>query len=180
MAFQISFDAQKTEDYLRFFAIYCVLILTLILDIVAINIPNISDIRPNLTLITLYYWWIYRPSLLPSWLTFALGLGLDALSGVLFGLHALTFVLLQKIITDQRKLFLGQPFITILTGYCVCLVLYLFIQWGISSLFYGLALPLIPIIGSIIVGIFIFPCIIVILNRLHRLLPYRHTAVGPL
>ena len=70
-----------------------------------------------LVIMSIYYWCIYRPSMMPSWLVFGAGIFIDVISGVPLGLNGLIFVLAQWVITDQRRYLTGQSFAMIWVGF---------------------------------------------------------------
>ncbi len=54
--------------------------------------------RPDLVVITLFYWRLFRPDLCGFGLAFAIGLAMDALAGGVLGLNALTKIILLLLV----------------------------------------------------------------------------------
>lgn len=167
-------ESKDIENFFRFSAIYLFVLGILILDLIAVNIPHFPEIRPPLTLITLYYWCIYRPGLIPSWLTFLLGLSLDALSGFPIGLRALLFLVFQKTITEQRKVFIGQGFMTVFGGIAIVCSLFHGLQWMLMSALNGYFFSPVPTLISCLITIALYPPLTLLFNLMHRILPFEH------
>ena len=66
---------EKAETLARFCVPYALIFFLWIIDMVSLNIPYLQDLQPSFTLMFLFYWSIYRPTLLPSWLIFLMGVG---------------------------------------------------------------------------------------------------------
>ncbi len=80
--------------------------LTLLLvmgSIVPLRVPDFSPIMPSLGLISIYFWVIYRPDLMPGWAVFLLGLIQDLLGGGPLGIYALVFLLTVAAVGAQRR-----------------------------------------------------------------------------
>lgn len=95
-----------------------------------------TPITPELPLktpffmIAVYYWSLFRPTMMPTWLAFAGGLCIDALTMMPLGLSALLLTALRKFMTLQRTYIINQPF---------------WIIWGIFALFYAMSISLISL-----------------------------------
>ena len=59
-----------------------------------------------------YYWAVFRPSVLPAWFAFLLGFVVDLVSGRLLGFYAFLMVFASYAIGRQRRYLLSQPFAT--------------------------------------------------------------------
>ncbi len=69
-----------------------------------------SDVVPSFIIMTIYYWCLFRPSLLPYIFLFLLGLLQDVLLGLPIGLSALVFLLLRLAVVTLQRLFGKETF----------------------------------------------------------------------
>lgn len=162
---------------LRLLVPYVFIVLFFLLDMVPIHIPPFGEIRPCFTIMAIFYWAIYRPTLIPNWIVFLLGLALDLVSGLPMGINAFIFLLVYWIISDQRRVFVGQPFLTVMIGFTLVLGASNILRWALFCFLTGTHVPFLPVAGVIISGLFIFPLINILLHMIHKLLPEQPSLV---
>ena len=85
------------------FILCCIMILPF-------GLPVSSAITPNLFLISVFYWSLYRARLLPLVAVFIVGLFLDVFNGDYFGLNALWGVVTYGVIYQQRHFLMPLSF----------------------------------------------------------------------
>ena len=124
-----------------------------------------------LTLMAIYYWSIYRPTLLPEWLMFIAGIMLDLLSGMPVGVNAFIFIFLRWSISRQRLFLMGQPFLMVWSGVLLASISYGLISWALFGLAHFHWTPLQPVSISIVLGVILFPFVNVMLHLTHKFLP---------
>lgn len=150
---------------------YLLLSIFLLLNLINIPISYAREINPYFVLMVIYYWSIYRPTLVPPVLCFTAGLLLDILSGVPLGLNAFIFVGAQWLVRDQRRFLMGQPYMTVLAVFGLVAITCGLWQWGLMGLTHmNWSLPVsgaLSVIGSIL----LFPPVSLLLNFIHRMLP---------
>ena len=166
---------QSLSEYLDIFvrlcAVYVLMFLLFILNIISISAPLSITIDVPFILMMFYYWSIYRPTLIPPFLVFCAGICLDLLSGWPLGLNAFIFLILRHNVSSQRLFLTGQPFIVVWLGYMVVSGVAMFLQWmlfGLIRLQWG---AIDPVILSAFIGILLFPVISLILHFSHKILP---------
>lgn len=164
--------SKKLEILARFCSAYCLLSVFLMLDMISFNVPYFNEIRPSFTLMALFYWSIYRPSMVPSWLAFLLGLLIDIVSGLPLGLNALLYVIVARIIQSQRKIFMGQVFLSIYIGYVLASAGVAALEWAIFSLIGFEIVAFKPVMGSMLLGFAFFPVAFLLMNATHKILPH--------
>lgn len=143
----------------------------LILNLVNFAIPHTGDVRPLFLLMAIYYWAIFRPTLVPPVMTFVWGILFDMIAGMPVGMTALLFLVIQWVVRDQRLFLMGQSFVTLWLGFAVTALGYAFIQWALFAIF-TLSLPdYRPAAGTVLLSIGLFPLISLILVSTHRFLP---------
>ena len=94
-------------------------LLLVVLNMVPLHIPGIARIMPVLPLIAVYHWSVYRPSLLPPSVVFAVGLLHDMLSGTPVGINALVYLTVYGIVVSQQRFLAGKPFFVVWLGFAV-------------------------------------------------------------
>lgn len=143
----------------------------LLLSIVSYSFPHTDSVRPFFILMPLYYWSIYRPSLVIPLFCFLIGLWVDIVSGFPIGLHAALFLLVNIIIKSQRLFLMGQPYPMFWLGFVIVSTSVYVSQWLFFALIYMSIPPLIDTIASNIITILLFPFVAVILTFIQRILP---------
>lgn len=101
----------KLESFSRLFLAQLVLFFLLLINLVPLPVPVLGSLNPAFVLMGVYYWAVYRPTLLPPLLCFGAGLLMDILSGGPLGINALVFVAVQWIVRSQRRFLMGQPYL---------------------------------------------------------------------
>lgn len=164
------------ERFLRLGVAYILLAMLFVLSVVSVPYPISAFFKTPLLLMALYYWCVYRPTLLPPWLVFAAGVLFDLVSGVQFiGLHGLLFLLYRVAILDQRRFVVGQSFPMVWLGFLIVATVYHASLWIAFSV---LNLQLMPIKASLPVyalSIFVFPIVYICLHLTHKILPEQIT-----
>lgn len=154
---------------LKLLGLYILLFLLILLNL--INFPLLGEDGGKLSflLIGIYFWTIYRPTLLPYPMIFVTGLFLDLLSGGLLGLNALCFMVVAMIVRGQRRFLLGQSWSVVWAGYCVAVTLVMGIHYLVYSLDSLTILSPIPLGFNLIISYLLYPLILppmILLNRL--------------
>ncbi len=120
--------------------------------------------KPPFVLMAVYYWSIYRPSLMPVWFLFVVGITMDLLGGLPPGLTAITLVAAGWIISNQRRFFMAQPFIMIWLGFIMVSWICIVFQWLIHGILYPGWPSLRLAIFTVGYGALLFPVIVFILS----------------
>lgn len=171
VASEISFSRRGLETLFRLALAYGLIAFLFLLNLTALPIPYAGLVKPHLFLMVVYYWAIFMPRLLPTWLCFVAGILLDILSGMPTGLQAFILVIVQSLVRDQRKFLMAQPYISLWAIFGFVVALAAAIQWCM----FGLAnnfewLPLMPAAVSALVTFCLFPLVTMGLIAIHRLL----------
>ncbi len=156
---------------LRLCVVYLSLFLFFLLDIISVSMPLSINIDVPIILMMVYYWSIYRPTLIPPLLVFGIGICLDLLSGWPLGINAFIFLVLQRSVISQRVFLMGQPFVVVWLGFMLAAPLSLFLQWALFGLIRLQWVSFDPVIISIFIGIVLFPAMALLLHVLHKILP---------
>ena len=98
------------------------------------GIPGFVQIAPSMTIISVYFWSINRPDLMPLWAIFVLGLIEDALPGGPFGIQAIVLVLVASFVSSQRHFFSLAPFSYLLSTFLLVVVCALGLNWVLNCI----------------------------------------------
>lgn len=112
-------------------------VLTLLLVLIVATpsrLPGFASITPQLPLIGIYYWAIYRPDLLRPWAAFLLGVIADVIGGTPMGVSSLVFLAAQGVCASQRRFFIGKSFLVAWWGFGMVCAGSLVMEWAFSSL----------------------------------------------
>lgn len=163
--------SESIREFLRMCVPYTCMMVLFLLNVISISIMITGTLEIPFILMALYYWSAYRPTLIPLWFVFILGLLFDLLSAFPLGLNALVFVATRWLVTDQRLFLTGQPFVILWLGFIIACTAATFTQW----LLYGLMnlhwTPLQPLPVTILLAGALFPLVNIVLHATHRMLP---------
>ena len=135
------------------------------------QLPDFDAVTPLLSLAAVYFFAIYRPSLLPAPAVFAVGLFQDALIGLPFGLSALVLLGVYGVIVSQRSAFRGRPFLISWMGFAAVVPVAAAVTWAIVSALAGTFVPPMAVVFQALITIAVYPLVNVLLAGLARLLP---------
>ena len=145
--------------------------LMVLLGVMTLPLPYAGSARPSLVLMAVYYWSIYRPTLVPPFLCFFAGLLTDILSGMPLGLNALVLVVVQWIVRGQRRFLMGQTYKVLWAIFAIMAVMVSAATWGLYGAISMRWPPLAPLAGSVAVSVCLFPFVSLLLIYVHRMLP---------
>ncbi len=151
-----------------------VIIIFLLLNVVSFSMPHAGDFKPFFLLMAVYYWAIYRPTVMPTGYTFALGLIMDLLAELPTGMSALILVGLQTIVRRSRLFLMGQPYIMVWLGFAIMAVSNAVCMWLIMCIKFFDVAPLAALSQTLVaalLSILLFPLASLILQGVHRMMP---------
>lgn len=148
------------------FAITVLLILAAVLPY---GLPKSSLAAPVLALISVYYWSVFRPELMPAGAAFLLGLMVDVLSGGPPGLNALVLILVHWAASGQRRALAGKSFAVGWLGYLLIAAGAAVINWFVASAFHATVIESVPLLLSHAIGAAAYPLVAIFLARMQPL-----------
>ncbi|HZD26285.1 MAG TPA: rod shape-determining protein MreD [Alphaproteobacteria bacterium] len=132
-----------------------------ILVSVPYGMPRVAMLSPILALISVYYWSVYRPALMPAPAAFLIGVFIDLLGGGPLGVGAVVLVLARWVALSQRRALIGKSFAIGWLGYMliggaatlagwltVCIYHLQLIDPSPAVLSYGLGLLIYPVLAQ--------------------------------
>lgn len=121
--------------------------------------PYIGPVFPALTLMSIYYWSIYRPELIPAWAVFLIGIFQDVLQDTPLGLTALVLLLVHGFVMTQRRVFLGKSFLVVWWGFALVAVGANLVNWLIASFWNSTFLDFAPVFVQLLLSMALYPCL---------------------
>lgn len=162
----------RLELLVRMALPYGFMLLVFFLELVSVPYPLAAFFKAPLLLMIIYYWSVYRPTLLPPWLVFMGGLVFDIISGAPYlGLSAILFLVCRMVVVDQRRFLTGQAFPMVWIGFCALNIAFHLLQWGVFSALNLRWMPVQEFSASLLLGIVIFPLFYLLLHMTHKTLP---------
>lgn len=162
-------------DMARLSLAHAFLFVLMVFNMMALPLPFLGDVNPYWALIAIFYWAVYRPTLVPPVLCFGAGLAIDFLSGGIIGMNAFIFVVVQLLVRSQRRFLMGQPYVMTWLVFGLMSLAVGLVQWIMQSIASADMFPIWPVLMSALASFFIYPYISLLLNGLHRLLPVART-----
>lgn len=148
-----------------------VALLLMLLFSLPIRLAGLADFTPDICLISIYYWSIFRPGTMPYWFVFLLGLVRDSIAGIALGMSSLVFILFRLFILSQQRYFARETFWANWFGFGIAASLALAVGWVIAVI-YARALFSIDSVGMQWVFTFgLYPLLHILFNKLYRYLP---------
>lgn len=147
------------------------LLLTLMLVVlsqVPMQLPATTPIAPAFAVISVYFWGLHQPDVLPAPVVFAVGLFQDILGGLPIGLNAFILLALYGLVVSQRRYFFGKSFGVLWWGFATAAVVIGALQWAVMSLLSGQVLAILPIAIEQMTAAALYPVIAYIFVLTHR------------
>lgn len=148
------------------------------LNMTAFPVPYAGAVRVSFVLMAVYYWAIYRPTLVPSSLCFFTGLLMDVLSGMPPGLNAVVILLVQRVVKSQRRFLMGQPYIAIWAMFGLVAVAAAAMQWLLFGFSGWRWTGGMPAAAGAAASLLLFPAATLALIAVHRRLPVAPRGYG--
>lgn len=164
---------QRLDSFARNLVPLTLTVALVLFSVVPLHIPGYAAIVPMLVLISVYYWAIHRPGLLPPLAVFAVGLAQDALSGAPFGLHAVVLLLAYGAVVSQRRFFLGKSFLVVWWGFMLVALGAALAAWVLASALAGAVIGPRAALFQYLVTLALYPIVIWVFLSAQRVIPRR-------
>ncbi len=136
---------------------FALTILLVTLSVLPLPVPGYALVVPSFGLMSVYYWAIHRPDLMPAPAVFAIGLLEDILTGTPIGLGALTLLVVYGAMRNQRRPFFGKPFPVMWFGFLIVAPAATFGRWLLASALEGQIVPLEAPLIQLLLMLAIYP-----------------------
>ena len=140
-----------------------------LLTVLPLQVPRLGVAGPVWTMMSVYYWALYRPDLMPAVAVFLIGLMLDALSGTPLGVNALVLLIVHRLVVTQRRFFYGKPFVIVWLGFGLVTAVAVVAAWLLTSLWHARILDLDVLLFRSILTLALFPLVFRALFEWQRL-----------
>ncbi len=142
--------------------------LTLVLlSTVDLHISGIERFVPLIAMISIFYWCIYWPSLLPAWFVFLLGIFQDFLYGTPLGISSLINLLLFWLVVSQRKYLIKETFWVVWAVFSFILLIFVLISSVVYSIYYEQFAISNDILMQWMVSVLVYPFLHKLFNVIH-------------
>ncbi len=139
-----------------------------------IPLPFLSLLTsPDMVLISLFYWGQARPSNLPLWGVFIIGLARDVLAGTPLGLYALLYMVFVLFLPNLRKIDFSR-FSYLWLGFSLFSLGFWLSFWSIFSFYLQYRLPFEDMVGQWLITAIFYP----ILYWIFQIIDAKLTEVG--
>lgn len=145
-----------------------VTLFVLLLAVMPLRIPHYGPIAPHLPLISIYYWAIHRPDLMPFSVVFGIGLLQDVLTGAPLGAHPLIFLVFSWMVFGQRRILMGKPFYVLWCGFAMAALVAAGLEWLAFGLALARPMPVPPVLFRALTTTALFPPLAWLLIQVHR------------
>jgi len=136
-------------------------------NVIPLRVPGLEAVAPSLSLISVFYWSLYRPDLMPAAAVFVIGLLEDTFTGATIGVSAAVFVLVHAAVDAQRRFFLGKPFAIVWIGFTLIAFAAFALSWVLTSMVFAVLIDVPALIARTLVTVGCFPAVAWVLLRCH-------------
>jgi len=151
----------------RGFPALCTLLLILLLA-APLGIGMAPQLQFALTLASLFFWSIHRPTSMPPWVGFALGLLIDLLQMQPLGLSSLVLVLVIWLARRYRHDFRRLGFVLGWAGFAITASLAVALVYLATSVLRLLVLPIGPCLAELMLALLLYPGLALLFDHAHR------------
>lgn len=134
---------------------------------IPLRLPGQQVLAPSLSLISLFYWSLHRPDLMPASAAFLLGFFHDILSGAPVGTGVAMYLSVHAAVHWQRQFFHGKSFEILWLGFAVVAVAATLLGWLLSSILAGTLVDARGALLQVMATIGCFPMTVWVLWRWH-------------
>jgi rod shape-determining protein MreD len=140
-----------------------------LLTVLPLQVPYLGVAGPVWAMMSVYYWALYRPDLMPALAVFLVGLMLDALSGTPLGVNALVLLIVHRLVVTQRRFFYDKPFVIVWFGFGLVTAGAFAAAWLLTSLWHATILDSSTLILRSMLTLALFPLVFRALFEWQRL-----------
>lgn len=143
-------------------------LLLILIGMVPLGVPDLSPVVPSLALVAVYYWIVYRPSLMPVWAVFLVGLFHDLLAGGPVGVGILSLLLAYGMVGGVRRYMVNASFLVIWFVFAVVAAAALFCNWALTSLVEARLIEPEPAVFRYLTTMAVYPCLAWVFAQVQR------------
>ena len=159
---------QRLDLTLRCMTPFVITLCLALVPVLPLHLPHETDLVPAFTLMSVFYWTVYRPDLMPASAVFAIGIIQDFAAGAPLGITSLILLGTHGVVLGQRRLFVGKPFAMAWSGFALVDAAATAVSWSFASLLaaepLAVSAPLLQFVATLV----LFPVLAWLFVRTHR------------
>lgn len=159
---------QRAQRTVRGLVPFTLTSLLALISTIPLRMPHDLSVVPDLSLMAVFYWTVYRPDLLPLTAVFAIGLMQDLVTGGPIGVTPLILVGTYGILLNQRRVFLGKPFMLTWWGFMMVASASSLVSFLVACIGVGAIVPLQQAVLQYLSTLLLFPLVVWLLVGTHR------------
>ena len=159
---------RRLQEFAANLTPFVVSLVLILLSVIPIQVPAIGSVAPNLGLVAVFYWTVYRPDLMPAIAVLPIGLWQDLLNGAPIGLNGLTLLIVYGVIVFQRIFFKGKSFLVIWWAFGLTAAFAAFVFWLAVIGWHLRYVDPTPLVFQVILTLTLFPFLYWLLSRVQR------------
>jgi len=159
---------QRLDLTLRCMTPFVITLFLALVPVLPLHLPHETDLVPAFTLMSVFYWTVYRPDLMPASAVFAIGVIQDFAAGAPLGVTSLILLGTHGVVLGQRRLFVGKPFAMAWAGFALVDTAATAVSWSFASLLAGEPLAVAASLLQFVVTLAVFPILAWFFVRTHR------------
>lgn len=139
-----------------------------VLSTIPFYLPGYGPVAPNLVLMAVFYWAVFRSEALSPVTVFFIGLLQDILTGAPPGLNAAVLVLVRTFAASQNRVFRGKSFLVLWFGFLLVGIAAAFVLYLLSAIYHLTLMDPSPIIFQAALTITLFPFLVWVFSWTHQ------------
>ncbi len=143
-------------------------IVLVLLSTIPYSLPAFGPVAPNLVLMAVFYWAVFRSDTLSPITVFLIGLLQDILTGAPPGLNAAILVLVRIFAVSQNRVFRGKSFMVLWFGFVIVGLSSAFAAWLISAVYHMALLDPSPALFQAAMTVALFPFLVWLFSWTHQ------------
>lgn len=140
-------------------------IVLILMSVVPTHIPGFASVVPQLALMGVFHWTVFRPDLFPLLGVFAIGILQDALSGAPMGVNTIVYLTVYGVVLGQRRFFLGKSFFVEWLGFCIIAAGAALQSWLLLSAYYTHVMAPGPVLFQFLMSAGAYPVLAWVMGR---------------
>ncbi len=143
----------------------------LMVSAVPLYIAGFYAFFPLVDIMVIYYWVSNRPSSMPIWFIFILGILRDALEGISMGVNVFIYLLTAFTVMASKSIYKRESFWLVWQGFAITALISISIKWLLVSFEMGIPLTAGSAIMQLTFSIAVYPLFYWFFNIMQSTMP---------
>ncbi len=144
-------------------------LVAVLISVLSLPILFFDLVAPSLALVSVYYWTVTRPQVMPSAAVFLIGFVQDAVTGVPLGVNAFVLLAVHGVLLSQRRFLAGRPFWVFWWGFVILVPCATLVTWLLVALLRGAFFAPVDTLFAMTLTVAVFPLLSWFLFHVHRM-----------